>query len=149
MRTIDKRKFSPVIFGCHRLVCSKHKILDQFRCHIAVIRTDIYRISILIQYYLCFRKIKVDGTTLHTLFAKNCCQFCHLFKHRNQWLIFRHHLRIMVCQNFFHIGIRHTPVHADNGLCDCVINNFALRIDRHDAAECQPLFPLVEGTDSV
>ena len=58
--TVHKRQFLPEIVLCHCLVCDEHKILDDLRRNIPVIRFDVDRFSLLIQNNFCFREIKID-----------------------------------------------------------------------------------------
>ena len=68
MRSIHERKLPPIKIRSNRLICGKHEILDDLRCHIAFIWPDVDRIALCIKDHLRLRKIKVDRAALHTLF---------------------------------------------------------------------------------
>ena len=71
MRTIHKRKLSPIEIRSNRLICCKHEIFDNLRCHIAVIRADIDWIPLRIQNHFRLREIEVNRAPLHALFSQN------------------------------------------------------------------------------
>ena len=64
MGTVHEGQLLPVIILGDRLIGQQHKILDNPCGHISVIRLDVYRPSIFIQYHLRLRKIKINGSPL-------------------------------------------------------------------------------------
>ena len=134
MRSVEKWNLSPKIFFCHCLIGKKHKIFDDLRCNIPLVRLNLDRFSLVIEHDLRLRKIKIDRAALHTFFAQNRSQFLHQFKHRNQFFILSDFIFIMIFKDFFHTGITHAAVDFDHGLCDRVIDHISLRIDRHHTA---------------
>ena len=69
MSTIQKRDLLPIKMLCDRLIGNQHKIFNDLGCHIALIRHHIHSMSLRIQNDLCLRKIKINGSPLHTLLA--------------------------------------------------------------------------------
>ena len=134
MRPVQKRCVLPEVILCNRLVGDQHKVLDDLRCNIALVRLDRNRDSLLIQNHLRLREIKVDRTALHALFPQNSRKRLHAQKHRNQLLILCDRCRVMVCKDLLHVGVGHPSIHADDRLRNLMVNDLPLGIYGHDTA---------------
>ena len=60
MCAIYKRKFQPEKMLCNRFICNQHKIFDQIGRGIALIWLYLDWISVFVQKYFGFRKIKIN-----------------------------------------------------------------------------------------
>ena len=125
MRSVEKWNLSPKIFFCHCLISKKHKIFDDLRCTVSLIRFDINWFPLLIQFNLCLWKIKINRTSLAASFSENRWKFLHLLNHRNKILIFFQCFRFF-CQHLRYTCITHTLVYPDHSLRDLMIDHFAL-----------------------
>ena len=83
------------------------------------------------------------------VFAKQCRQFFHIFKHRNKFLVFFDFFCVLILQNFFHAGVRHTLIYPDHGLRDLAADHFAFLINVHQAAQCQAVTACIQRTDAI
>ena len=102
--SIHKGQFQPVKMLSHCLVCRQHKILDDIRGHISLIRSDLRRMSLRIQTDLALGKIKVNGSSFPALFPQNSRQLLHQPEHGKQFcvltVVFFLPFRLTLCQTF-------------------------------------------------
>ena len=128
---------------CHRLIGKQHKILDDPRRRIPLIRLYGNRNASLIQQYFAFRKVKVNGTPLFASLTQNVRQLTHEAEHGNQLPVFPDRLLILVLKDFFHRRIGHPPIHMDHGFHDLVIDHFPFGAYGHQAAQRKAVRSLV------
>ena len=142
--SIDKRRLQPEKMLRHRLVGDQHKILNDFCRHISLVRPDLHRMPFVIQENLALRKIKVDGTALMPFPSEKSRQFLHLLKHRDKRLILLPLCLVLILQNLSDGSIRHSAIHPDHGFRDPVIRHLTLFVDRHQAAQSEPVHTLIQ-----
>ena len=114
MGTVYKRQFLPEIILRHGFISRQHKIFDDLRGWIAVIRFDFHRMSLCIQDHLGLRKIKINGTTFPAFCTKQICHCLHIEKHLYKLFILFGFLRILQRNDLIYICITHTPIHIND-----------------------------------
>ena len=83
------------------------------------------------------------------MFPDNMGKFRHLLKHRNKRPVFVPLGFILCFQYLRHTCVAHPLIHPDHGLRDLMIDHVSFRRHRHDAAQCQTIFPGIQRTDPV
>ena len=148
MGPVQKRNLPLTVLPGHRLIGQKHEILYNPGGHIGLVCPDFHRMSLLVQKHLAFRKIKVNGPSPGTIPPEKRGEVPHLIEQRHQLLIGGGGF-LIAFQNLFHRRVSHPAVHPDHRLRNLMINDPALAVDGHQAAERQPVLPLIQGADSV
>ena len=149
MRPVQKRDVTPEKFLGYHFVCRQHKLLDDFRSCISLIRDDFYCLPSLVHFYLALWKIKINWALLFPVLSQYQGKLFHILKHRNQLLIPLPCLLIVVGHNGIHIGITHSLVHADNRLVNFGISNLSIFIIGNHTAQSQAVFPLIQRADAI
>ena len=149
MNTVYKRKFLPKILLCHRLVCRKHKFLNNAVCIVAFILFNLNRLSLLIKCNLALREIKINRTSLKSSLTKYVSEFVHKFKHRNEIFILFSLLLILQFNYLVYTCIWHSSVNIYNTFFYTVFNDFTFFIYVHQAWKCKSVYSLIKWTYSV
>ena len=149
MDTVYERCLQPVEMLGNRLVCGEHEILDQTGRGIPLIGHNINRVSLSVKINLALLKIKINSAPLFSSAPQERRQLCHGFKHRHKLRIALTLRLVPVLQNPFDGGVGHAAVHPDHGLCDLIVFNPPLTVNFHQAAQRQPVNPLIQRTDAV
>ena len=68
MSTVNERNFLPEIIFGNGLIRKKHKVLDNVCRNISLIWMNIYWVAFFVHNNLRFWEVKVNGSTLSTLF---------------------------------------------------------------------------------
>ena len=125
---------------CHRLVCRQHKILDQLRRVVSLMRVNRQRLAVFIQFDLAFRKIKIHRAALFSLLPKHLRKLRHLCKHR-RFVAVCFPKGFVAVQNFLHLRIAHALVHTDHRFHNLIIADISALVHFHQARQCQSVFP--------
>ena len=133
----------------YRLVCRQHEVLNHLRGHISLIGKDLHRSPLFIQMNLRLGEIKIQRSPRCPSLSNQRRKFPHHFKHRHQIPIFFRLLGIVIFENFLYGSVTHSSIYPYHCLGDLIVCHFPGRIQRHDTAECQPVLPLVQRTDTV
>ena len=149
MGPVEEGQFLPEIVLRHRLIGQKHEILDNSGGRISLVSLNFQRFSLLIQHNLAFREIKVNGTPCMAFFPQNVRQLLHQKKHLCKLSVFRRHLGIVIRHNGIHRRVGHPAIRADDRFGNLMARHISLAVNLHQAAEGQPVLPLVERTDAV
>lgn len=113
MGTVYKRQFLPKIILRHGFISRQHKIFDDLRGWIAVIRFDFHRMSLCIQDHLGLRKIKITNHVSGVLHEADL-PLPSYRKTSVQTLYTLRFLRIIQRNDFIYICITHTPIHIND-----------------------------------
>ena len=143
MRTVHKRNLLPEIILRNGFICRQHKILNDLCRRIAVIRFNVYRMSLIIQNYFRLWKIKINGTTFPTFCTQQICHLLHIQKHPYKIFVLFCFLRIFQRNNFIYIGITHAAVNVDDRFCDPMIHDVSFCINFHNTAQSQSILALI------
>ena len=148
MGPIKERNLPLTILFGNGLICQKHKILDNPGCHILLICPDFHWSSHLIQIYLTFREIKVNGTSPGSVFSQQGRKIFHVMEQRNQLLILSAQFFITF-QNTLHCCVSHSSIDADYRLSNCMADHFSAAVDVHQTAEGETIHSLIQGTNPI
>ena len=149
MYPVYERNLPPVVLFCYRFVGKQHEIFDNLRCHITVVRTNLHRMSFLVQHDLTLRKVKVNRTPLMSAVSKDTGKLLHFLKHRHQINVTCRLFLIMVFQNLLDTGVRHTFIDTNHRLTDLMIDYISFGIYCHNAAHCQTVHACIQRTDTI
>ena len=147
--TVYKRDILPEIIFRNGLVGHQHKVLNDFRSCVALIRLNLHRTSLFIQNDLGLREIKIDGTALAPLLPQDVRQLFHKIKHVHEVRVLFHGLFIAVRHNGIHRRISHAAVYPDHSFRNLMAQHTPLWINLHDTAEGQTVCSCVQGADTV
>ena len=114
--SVDKGLLHPVKMLRNRLIGGQHKVLNDIRGHIPLIRPYVNVMPFSVQRYLALRKIKVNGTPFATLFPQDGRQLFHVPKHGQQPAVLPVFFLIYSClilQERLYRRVRHTLIDPD------------------------------------
>ena len=149
MCTVYKRIFALAILFCNSLICHQHEIFYDISRNVMFIWLYIDSSSGTVQYDLTFRKIKIDRPAVMSPASQKGRKLFHQEKHRYQFPTLPTDFCISVFKDRTYLIITHAAVYAYNRFCNLMMYDTAGLINIHQAAECQPIFPLIQRTNAI
>ncbi|MNI74839.1 hypothetical protein D3C73_1309500 [compost metagenome] len=149
MDSIQERNLQPVEMLRHRLIGRQHEFLDDLLRNRALSFDNINGFTVLVYDNLALLEVEIHRAPVHAGVTQLHRQLAHELEVLDQRRIALQQLRVLVHQDFTHIGIRH-PLFRTNHACkNIMLHDLQILVEFHRAGHRQPVHLRIERADAI